>query len=146
VALIPKSRREHYRSLLAAATPGPWTNDVDVFDDEYTACVTDGTGPGFTMLVTIGTEIPIHESLGAWTADDSAERERRYELARESQAVRDASLIASAPTALAELLAENARLREMVREALALGDVPERDQDDDWYAKHASLAREVDDE
>jgi hypothetical protein len=63
----------------------------------------------------------------------------------------DAQLIASAPTALAELLAENERLREMVREACGIARTWAknlRQAGCEVYGdlEISSLAREVDDE
>lgn len=78
------------------ATPGPWKNDIDVFDpdDGYMACICDAQ---VDMLATIPTGVDLHWC-APWTSADSVERDRRRQLASASQAAIDASAIAAART------------------------------------------------
>ena len=134
MALIPKSQREQWRAELEAATPGPW----GVYQDT----------PFDPVMVNAPTR-------GICRLDGWEHRPDERE--------QDAHLIASAPTAISALLAENCELRRMVREACGIAEVirdahePDSDgyQDDEivqratrefGMGRIAELAREVGDE
>lgn len=95
------------RALLAAATPGPWDADLDVFDGDegIVACVIDRP---ISMLVKIPTDLK---------TDNDATREKAWQMAKDGQELRDATLIASAVNALGPLLDEIERLRRIEKVA-----------------------------
>ena len=87
--MIPKSTRERWRALLADATPRPWLADGwqrEKYDGNY---FVRGAGVTTEEVANCGNS-------------------GRYE--------ENASLIAEAPDAMSQLLDENDRLRELVRE------------------------------
>lgn len=106
------------------ATPGPWTVDIDIFVevDGYQACISD---PGVTMLAKLAIGVDLHwGATEEWTSADNEERDRRFEQAKQSHAMRDASFIAAAnPTVVLDLIAmarEEALAKQEV--SMQLGD------------------------
>lgn len=107
------------RAAAQAATKGPWAANLDVFNDEdgIVACVVDSP---ITMLVQIGTDIPLHHvpDDGRWTAEDDAKRDAQWEKARQSQALRDANYLAAAsPDVVLSLLDRLEQLESALGEA-----------------------------
>jgi hypothetical protein len=88
---------------LKAATPGPYIADLDVFDHdtcEIEACVSSNP---CTMLFTAQTDVN--------NDGTDEERARKWGVAKDGQAFRDALFLAHAPTDLAALVAEVRRLQ-----------------------------------
>ncbi len=138
MALIPKSQREQWRAELEAATPGPWRVETVSYDADRV----DGI---------YGPERYEDYGLGPERADT---RIVETDSGVYPPEMNDARLIASAPTAISALLAENDELRRMVREACGIAGVlaielracyaelgEEYDMGDD--ERIAELAREV---
>lgn len=102
------------RALCDAATSGPWTSDLDMFDENegIVACVMDGE---ISTIIKIATDLRIPNS-NPWTAEDSRRRDAAWELAREGQEVRDAAFIAASRTLVPKLLDEVTRLRALLQE------------------------------
>jgi hypothetical protein len=100
MAMIPKSTRERWRALLEAAMPGPWS-------------VTET--PGFGHDHAPYTVVDDRDEQIAECYDNTPGKRPLVE----NEA--NAALIASTPDAMSQLLDENARLRELVRELLDVG-------------------------
>lgn len=92
------------RELAAAATPGPWKHDLDMFDSDVglVALVHDDKD----LLIEIGTDLTIAEPAdGSWTDEDSKRRDAQWTKARWGQEYRDAAYIAAAnPQAVIALI------------------------------------------
>lgn len=93
------------RALLDGATPGPWECDCDKFDAEndIQACVTD---PSIDMLAMIATGVnfPQPEDPVPYTPAMREEAKAAWAKAYDSQAYRDAQLIAALRNAAPDLL------------------------------------------
>ena len=130
MALIPKSQREQWRAELEAATPGPWRVETVSYDADRV----DGI---------YGPERYEDYGLGPERADT---RIVETDSGVYPPEMNDARLIASAPTAISALLAENDELRRMVREACRIA--AHRGPVENWNENDrriAELAREVGD-
>jgi hypothetical protein len=102
------------RELCDAATSGPWTSDLDMFDEDegIVACVMDGE---ISTIIKIETDLRVPNS-DPWTAEDSRRRDAAWKLAREGQEIRDAAFIAASRTLVPKLLDEVERLRALLQE------------------------------
>jgi hypothetical protein len=100
------------RALCDAATSGPWTSDLDMFDENegIVACVMDGE---ISTIIKIETGLRVQNS-DPWTAEDSRKRDAAWKRAREGQEIRDAAFIAASRTLVPKLLDEVARLRALL--------------------------------
>lgn len=92
-------------ALLEKATPAPWKYDLDRFDDDngIQACVTND---GVTLLATIATDVNFDrgDETKPWTAEQEAAKNAAWAKAKESQAAKDAALIAAFRNAAPDLL------------------------------------------
>jgi len=135
--LIPKSTRERWRGLLAKATPGPWQwfgnmkmrevylATVDrgrVFVMDFERWGMSGAQPRFQVRLDGNPGSGIMRRL-----DEMGDLGPKMVGSHRNDFVGidhpDASLIASAPTAMSALLDENERLRAMVTEACGIAGV-----------------------
>ena len=117
-------RWKELREALAKGTARPWKYDVDKFsgDECIQAVIVDEK---IDMLACIDTDINFavgYEHEQPWTQALEDEKNDAWRRAKESQAMRDATLIVSAVNAAAELLAERDALAaevDRLRAALA---------------------------
>ena len=105
------------KAICEAATQGPWTADLDMFsvDDGIVALVSDvGTHLLFTGSTDILTIVPQKRGLDMddrpYTADDEAFKNAAWVQAKDSQALKDAIMMAAARTRWPAALAEVERL------------------------------------
>ena len=98
------------RKLCEAATAGPWSAELDMFRDNIiSACVSDAS---IEVLAILDTDYEVKANKeGAWTTQDSLNRDGLWRQARDSQELRDAQFIAASRTLLPQLLDEVERLR-----------------------------------
>lgn len=109
------TRLDEIRKRAEAATSGPWTADLDMFDmnEGIVACVTD---EGVNLLATIATGKLIQVA-EPWTEELTRLRDEQWRSARDGQELRDAAFIAHAREDVPYLLGEVERLQALLQRA-----------------------------
>lgn len=95
------------RELCESATAGPYLADLDMFDNEIVACISNATT---AILFTGGTDCVVPHAQ-KWTQELQQQSDAAWERAKESQALRDAQFLAASGTLVPSLLDDVERLR-----------------------------------